>query len=141
MRSDIEKYSILNSKNDNVPFQYIIFYNSCILQLWQYSAAEYAHNTFVTMFQVKPQNTIRKLKKRIVKLKSIKKLQKLKCQELPLFYSKGSKLPLRTIPSFYLFSWCLNFVQRHSFHTVLVESPKTMRKLPLSTKCSHQEIR
>ena len=93
------------------------------------------------MFQVKPQNTIRKLKKRIVKLKSIKKLQKLKCQELPLFYSKGSKLPLRTIPSFYLFSWCLNFVQRHSFHTVLVESPKTMRKLPLSTKCSHQEIR
>ena len=38
-------------------------------------------------------------------------------------------------------SWCGNFVERHSFCIVSGESPETMRKLCLSTKFSHQEIR
>ena len=47
-------------------------------------------------------------------------------------------MTLRKIPSFYLISWCRNFVERHSFRIV---SPKTMRKLCLSTKFPHQKIR
>ena len=42
---------------------------------------------------------------------------------------------------FYLISWCGNFVERHIFCIVSGEFPKTMRKLCLSTKFSHQEIR
>ena len=54
-----------------------------------------------------------------------------------LFQSKS----LRKIPKFYLIYWFGNFVERHSFGTVLGESPETLRKLCLSTKFPHQEIR
>ena len=50
-------------------------------------------------------------------------------------------LPLRKIPWFHLISWCGNFVERHSFHIILGDSPETMRKLCLSAKFSNQEIR
>ena len=49
--------------------------------------------------------------------------------------------PLRKIPKFLLISWCGIFVERHSFRIVSGESPKTMRKLCLSTKFRQQEIR
>ena len=35
----------------------------------------------------------------------------------------------------------MNFVERYSFHIVLGDSPETMRKLCLSTKFPHPEIR
>ena len=37
--------------------------------------------------------------------------------------------------------WCRNFVERNSFRIVSGDSPETMRKLCLSTKFPHQEIR
>ena len=40
-----------------------------------------------------------------------------------------------------LISWCGNFVKRHSFRIVPCKSLETMRKLCLSTKLPHQEIR
>ena len=40
----------------------------------------------------------------------------------------------------HLISWCNNFVERHSFLTVLGNPPETMWKLCLSTRFSHQEI-
>ena len=48
---------------------------------------------------------------------------------------------LRKIPQFHLIFWCGNFVERRSFRIVLGELYKTMRKLCLSTKFPHQEIR
>ena len=48
---------------------------------------------------------------------------------------------LRKIPQFQLISWCGNFAERHSFHIVSGDSLKTMRKLCLSAKFSHQKIR
>ena len=45
------------------------------------------------------------------------------------------------IRQFHLISWCGNFVERQSFRTNSGESPETMRKLCLSTKFPHQEIR
>ena len=42
---------------------------------------------------------------------------------------------------FHLISWCENFVETHSYRIVSEDSPETMRKLCLSTKFSHQEIR
>ena len=42
---------------------------------------------------------------------------------------------LRNIQRFHLIPWCWNFVERHS------ESPKTLRRLCLSTKFPHHEIR
>ena len=48
---------------------------------------------------------------------------------------------LQKIPQFHLISWCGNFVESHIFRIVSGESPKPMRKLFLSTKFSHQEIR
>ena len=48
---------------------------------------------------------------------------------------------LRKIAWFHLISWCGNFLERHSFRIVSGDSPKTMRKLYLSTKSPHQEIR
>ena len=47
---------------------------------------------------------------------------------------------LGKIPQFHLIFWCGNFVERQSFHIVSGNSPKTMRKLSLSTKFSHQKI-
>ena len=41
----------------------------------------------------------------------------------------------------FLISWCENFVKRNSFCMVSGDSPETMRKLFLSTKFPHQEIR
>ena len=39
------------------------------------------------------------------------------------------------------FSWCGNFVERHRFRIVWGESPETMRKLHLSRKFPHYEIK
>ena len=50
------------------------------------------------------------------------------------------KLSLRKMPKFHLISWCGNFVERQSFHTFSSESPKTIRKLCLSTKFPNLEI-
>ena len=47
---------------------------------------------------------------------------------------------LQKIPQFHLISWCGNFVERYSFGIVLGESPKTMRKLCLSTKFLHKKL-
>ena len=51
------------------------------------------------------------------------------------------KVSLRRIPQFHLKSWCGNFVERHSFRIVSDVSPETIRKLCLSIKFPHQEIR
>ena len=48
---------------------------------------------------------------------------------------------LRKIPQFHLISWWGNFVERQSFRIVLGDSLKEMRKLCLSAKLLHQEIR
>ena len=40
-----------------------------------------------------------------------------------------------------LISWCGNFVERHLFRRVSGKSTETLRKLRLSTKFPHQEIR
>ena len=45
------------------------------------------------------------------------------------------------MPLLHLIPWFGNFVVKHSFRIVSGESPETMRKLCLSTKFSHQEIR
>ena len=55
--------------------------------------------------------------------------------------SYGFYLSLRKILWFHLIFWCGNFVERHSFLIVPGDWPETMRKLCLSTKFSHQEIR
>ena len=52
-----------------------------------------------------------------------------------------SPFRLWKIPQFHQISWCGNFVERHSFRIVSGESPATMLKLCLTTKCPHQEIR
>ena len=57
------------------------------------------------------------------------------------FTSLSCVNPLRKIPYFHLISWCANFVKRHSFPIVSGESREIMRKLCLSTKFSHHEIR
>ena len=41
----------------------------------------------------------------------------------------------------HLISWRGNFAERHSFRIILGDSPETMRKLCLSGKFLHQEIR
>ena len=51
------------------------------------------------------------------------------------------RLSLRKIPKFRLISWCINFEERHSFRIVSGDSPEAMRKLRLSSKFPHQEIR
>ena len=48
---------------------------------------------------------------------------------------------LQKIPQFYLIFWCENFVERNSFRIVSSDSSETLRKLFLSTKFLHQEIR
>ena len=54
---------------------------------------------------------------------------------------KNISKTLRKMQWFYLIFWCGNFVERQRFHIVLGDSPETMRKLCLSTKFPHQEIR
>ena len=67
--------------------------------------------------------------------------------ELAQFRSRFSKLSrvvmsaLCKLPQFRLISWYGNFVERHSFRIVSGDSPETMRKLCLSTKFPHHEIR
>ena len=60
------------------------------------------------------------------------------CSKLTI---KTPERPLRKIPKFHLISWCGNFVERQSFHIASGESLETMRKLYLSTKFPHQDIR
>ena len=69
---------------------------------------------------------------------------KLPCfMSLVSFYISGThhKKPLCKIPLFHLTYLCGNFLERHTFCIVLGESPETIRKLCLSTKFLHQEIR
>ena len=47
---------------------------------------------------------------------------------------------LLKILQFHLISWCGNFVERHSLSIVLYDSPKTVRKLRLSTMLPQHEI-
>ena len=56
-------------------------------------------------------------------------------------YPENSSRSLRKVPLLHPISWCGNFVESHSFHIVSGDSPETMRKLCLSTKFPHQEIR
>ena len=48
---------------------------------------------------------------------------------------------LHKIPRFHLISWCVNFVKRHRFCRVSGESQEILRKLCLSAKFPHEEIR
>ena len=48
---------------------------------------------------------------------------------------------MRKIRKFHLISWWGNIVERHSFRRVSGESHETLRKLCLSAKFPHQEIR
>ena len=56
-------------------------------------------------------------------------------------WSFSSSCTLRKIPQFHLISGCESFVGRYSFRIVSGKSPKTMQKIRLSTKFSHQKIR
>ena len=57
------------------------------------------------------------------------------------YHGLSSQVTLRKILNFYLISCWENFVERHSFRRVLGDSPETLRKLCLSTKFPHQEIK
>ena len=46
----------------------------------------------------------------------------------------------RKIPLFHLISWCGSVMETQSFCTVLCDSPKTLRKVCVSTTFPHQEI-
>ena len=48
---------------------------------------------------------------------------------------------LRKIPYFHLISWCVNLMEKYSFHIDSGKSPEIMRKLYLSTKFPHQEVK
>ena len=63
------------------------------------------------------------------------------CKELHGKCSTGPwiRFPLHKIPKFHLILWYRNFVE--SFCRALGNSPKPMRKLCLSTKFPHQDIR
>ena len=52
-----------------------------------------------------------------------------------------SSSTLQKLPQFHLISWCGNFVERNSFRIVSGDSPEATRKLFLSTKLPHLEIR
>ena len=58
-----------------------------------------------------------------------------------VYYKKVSNSALRKIPKLNLISSCENFVERHSFSSVSGESFETLRKLCLSTKFLHQDMR
>ena len=72
MRSDIAKYTILKSKDDNVllpshfnasSFTIAVFDNFDNTDSNSLSGKKHAHDTAITIFQVKPQNPISKPKK------------------------------------------------------------------------------
>ena len=73
------------------------------------------------------------------------KMQTRKTPNTDTFYavlwSVLRKESLRKIPYFHLIFWCGNFVKRHKFRIVLGKLSGTMRKLCLSTKYPHQNIR
>ena len=50
-------------------------------------------------------------------------------------------ISLHNLLTSHLISWCGNFVEMHIFYRVSGEFPETMRKLCVSTKFRHQEIR
>ena len=52
-----------------------------------------------------------------------------------------TQLLLGKKPQFHLISWYGNFAERHSFRIISDDSPETIRKLCLSAKFPHQEIR
>ena len=54
---------------------------------------------------------------------------------------RRAKVTLGKIPEFHIISWYENFVERRIFRSVSRESSKTLRKMCLSAKFPHQEIR
>ena len=81
MRSDIAKCTILKNKDDNVPlpnhfsascFTIAAFDNFDNTDWNSLFGTKHAHDTAITIFQVKPQNPISKPKRSTVELKSIK---------------------------------------------------------------------
>ena len=103
MSADIAKYTILKSKDDQVPlrshfskssFTIAAFDNFDNADRNSLSGTKHSHNAAIAVFQEKPPNSINKPMKSAIELKSIKKLQKLKCQELVFFNSNSPKLPL-----------------------------------------------
>ena len=103
MRAVVAKYAILMSKDVHVPlpshFSKFLFTIAAV-DNFDYtdrnslSGTKHSHDTAITVFQEKPLTSVCKPKKSDVELKSIKKLQKLKCQEVVFFSSNSPKLPL-----------------------------------------------
>ena len=100
VRADI---AILKSKDDYVPlpshfskssFTIAAFDNFVNTDRNSFSGTKHSHDTAITVFQEKLPNSINKPKKSAIELKSIKKLQKLKCQELVFLNPNSPKLPL-----------------------------------------------
>ena len=103
MRADIAKHTILKSQDHHVPlpsnfskssFTIAAFDNFDNTDRNSLSGTKHSHDTAITVFQEKSPNSINKPKKSAIELKSIKKLQKLKCQELVSFNPNSPKLPL-----------------------------------------------
>ena len=57
------------------------------------------------------------------------------------FINTDYKYILHTYIHTYLISWCRNLAERHNLRIVLGDSPETMRKVSVSSKFQHQEIR
>ena len=103
MRADIAKYTILKSKDVHVPlpshfskpsFTIAAFGNFDNTDRNSLSGTKHSHDTAVTVFQEKPLTSVGKSKKSDVELKSIKKIQKLKCQEVVFFSLNSPRLSL-----------------------------------------------
>ena len=103
MRADIAKYTILKSKDDHVPLPSHFHKSSFTIAAFDIfdntdrnslSGTKHSHDTAMTVFQEKPPNSINKPKKSAIEIKSIKKLQKRKCQEFVSFNPNSPKLPL-----------------------------------------------
>ena len=88
----------------------------------------------------------------MTRIKNVELLLTLDCgHEMPLIIWKFVIVLRATVRSFYislhkilkfhLNSFCRNIGENHSFHKVSGELPETLRKLRLSTKFPHQEIR
>ena len=61
------------------------------------------------------------------------------CKIFLVYYKKRETLPDNTAKNTVIL-WCGNFMERHSFCIVSGESPKTMRKLCLSTKFPQRKL-
>ena len=57
------------------------------------------------------------------------------------FYRVICLIALRKTPNFYIIFWCGYILETHSFRRVSSDSPEALRKLCVSIKFPHQEIR